>query len=61
MLLHADNVTSDPEIMREFRIAVEKLESVILPVPGPPHWLSNKPDTPIFPDPWILFEKQLPR
>ena len=36
MLLHADNVTSDPEIMREFRAAVEKLESVILPVPGAP-------------------------
>lgn len=33
MLLHADNVTSDPEIMREFRTAVEKLESVILPAP----------------------------
>lgn len=32
MLLHADNVASDPEIMREFRIAVEKLESAILPV-----------------------------
>lgn len=32
MLLHADNVTSDPEILREFRIAVETLESVILPV-----------------------------
>ncbi len=34
MLLHADNVTSDPEIMREFCTAVEKLESVILPVPA---------------------------
>ena len=34
MLLHADNVTSDVEIMREFRTAVEKLESVILPVPS---------------------------
>ena len=36
MLLHADNVTSDPEIMREFRAAVEKLESVILPVSAAP-------------------------
>lgn len=34
MLLHPDNVTSDREIMREFQIAVEKLESVILPVPA---------------------------
>lgn len=34
LLLHADNVTSDPEIMREFRIVVENLQSVILPVPG---------------------------
>ena len=31
MLLHADNVTADPEIMREFRLAIEKLESVIYP------------------------------
>ena len=31
MLLHADNVTSDPEIMREFRMAVERLDTVILP------------------------------
>lgn len=36
MLLHADNVTADPEIMREFRIAVEKLESVILPAQSTP-------------------------
>lgn len=34
LLLHADNVTSDPEIMREFRIAVETLDSAILPAPG---------------------------
>ncbi len=32
MLLHADNVTSNPEILREFRMVVERLESVILPV-----------------------------
>lgn len=31
MLLHADNVTSDPEIMREFVVAVEKLETTMLP------------------------------
>lgn len=31
MLLHADNVTSDPEIMREFQRAVERLDTVILP------------------------------
>ena len=31
MLLHADNVTSSPEVMREFLMAVESLESVILP------------------------------
>ena len=32
MLLHADNVTSNPDVMREFRTVVERLESVILPV-----------------------------
>lgn len=32
LLLHADNVTADPAIMREFLMAVEKLDSVILPV-----------------------------
>lgn len=31
MLLHPDNVTSDPEIMREFLIAVEKLPAEALP------------------------------
>jgi len=31
ILLHADNVTSDPEIMREFLMTVETLDSVILP------------------------------
>lgn len=31
MLLHPDNVTSDPEIMREFLLAVEKLDSAVLP------------------------------
>lgn len=31
MLLHPDNVTSDPEILREFRMAVEKLDTAILP------------------------------
>lgn len=34
LLLHADNVTSDPEVMREFRIAVETLDAVILPASG---------------------------
>lgn len=29
MLLHPDNVTSDPEIMREFRMAVEKLDTAV--------------------------------
>lgn len=33
LLLHADNVTADPAVMREFRMAVEQLESVILPAP----------------------------
>ena len=32
MLLHPDNVTADPEIMREFRMAIEKLDTVILPI-----------------------------
>ena len=32
MLLHPDNVTSDPAIMREFLIALEKLETAVLPV-----------------------------
>ena len=31
MLLHPDNVTSDPDIMREFRLAIEKLETAVLP------------------------------
>lgn len=31
MLLHPDNVTSSPEIMREFVIAVEKLDTAHLP------------------------------
>jgi hypothetical protein len=31
MLLHPDNVTADPEIMREFRMAIEKLETAVLP------------------------------
>jgi hypothetical protein len=31
MLLHADNVTSDPEILREFVTAVETLETTLLP------------------------------
>jgi len=30
MLLHPDNVTSDDEIMREFVVAVEKLETTVL-------------------------------
>jgi hypothetical protein len=30
MLLHPDNVTSDAEIMREFVVAVEKLETTVL-------------------------------
>jgi hypothetical protein len=29
MLLHPDNVTSDPEIMREFRMAVERLDAAV--------------------------------
>jgi hypothetical protein len=32
MLLHADNVTASPEIMREFVTAVETLETTVLPV-----------------------------
>lgn len=35
MLLHADNVTSDPEIMREFVSAIEKLETALLPGTNP--------------------------
>lgn len=31
LLLHADNVISDPEIMREFVTAIEKLESTLIP------------------------------
>ena len=31
MLLHADNVTTSPEIMREFLVAIEKLEAAVLP------------------------------
>lgn len=31
MLLHADNVTADPGILREFVMAVEKLDTVVLP------------------------------
>jgi hypothetical protein len=31
MLMHADNVTSDPEIMREFVTVVETLETTLLP------------------------------
>ena len=31
MLLHPDNVTSSPEIMREFLMAIEKLDAAILP------------------------------
>lgn len=31
MLLHPDNVTSDPQIMREFLMAVENLDSAVLP------------------------------
>jgi hypothetical protein len=31
MLLHPDNVTADPEIMREFVMAIEKLETAVLP------------------------------
>jgi hypothetical protein len=30
MLLHPDNVTSDAEIMREFVVAVEQLETIVL-------------------------------
>lgn len=36
MLLHADNVTASPQILREFRMAVKELESVILPVSAEP-------------------------
>jgi hypothetical protein len=32
MLLHPDNVTSSPEIMREFRIAIERLSDAELGV-----------------------------
>ena len=32
MLLHPDNVTASQEIMREFLMAVEKLETATLPV-----------------------------
>jgi hypothetical protein len=31
MLLHPDNVTSDPEIMHEFKLAVEKLDTAVFP------------------------------
>ena len=31
MLLHPDNVTASPEIMREFQMAIEKLETAVLP------------------------------
>ena len=31
MLLHPDNVTSSPEIMREFQMAIEKLETAVFP------------------------------
>jgi len=34
MLMHADNVTSSPEIMREFMMAIETLETVLLPSPS---------------------------
>lgn len=34
MLLHPDNVTSSPPVMREFLMAVERLDAAILP--GPP-------------------------
>jgi hypothetical protein len=33
MLLHPDNVTASPEIMREFLIAIDALETVICPAP----------------------------
>ncbi len=35
MLLHPDNVTSSPEIMREFLTVVEKLETAVLPASEP--------------------------
>jgi hypothetical protein len=35
MLLHADNVTASPEIMREFLTAIEKLETAVLPASSP--------------------------
>jgi hypothetical protein len=31
MLLHADNVTASPEIMRDFLVAIERLEAAVLP------------------------------
>jgi hypothetical protein len=31
MLLHADNVTASPEIMRDFLVAIERLEAALLP------------------------------
>ena len=35
MLLHADNVTASPEIMRDFLTAIEKLETAVLPASPP--------------------------
>jgi hypothetical protein len=35
MLMHPDNVTSSPEIMSEFLMAIESLETANLPLPSP--------------------------
>ena len=35
MLMHPDNVTASPEIMREFLLAIERLETAVLPALRP--------------------------